>query len=250
MRLAIEGQSIAISKLLELISDCPPISPKQRLQIYSYECSARFESVLAEDFPRVKALLGENRFGLLVRGYLEDYPSRSANLYDFGFHLSKFLSDYPDDQMPFLSDVAAMEWAECEAWLTTEGSFLQADGLARLLNHDPDSLYLVPSASLRLCELSWPVETLWEVSVEQGASLPPSWIPDSHTVTVHWAFDGTRVKRIPIAEKRVLQAMVRGESLSRVAEQGAELGEEGFGKTLQKWVCDRVIIGAEIKRRT
>jgi len=64
---------------LAWLNDCPPISSSRRVAIYSDGIASRFESTLVEDFPRIRALLGEARFGQLVRGYLEDYPSIHAN---------------------------------------------------------------------------------------------------------------------------------------------------------------------------
>src|SRR5258708_7155712 len=52
----------------------------ERLEIYNRQYWFRLIDVLYEEFPGLRAVVGEPGFNALVRAYLEKYPSRSFSL--------------------------------------------------------------------------------------------------------------------------------------------------------------------------
>jgi hypothetical protein len=61
------------------------LSSEERVNIYAQMYFARLLDVLYEDFPRVAAFLGCERFRDLVRAYLRIYPSTHPSLRHKGF---------------------------------------------------------------------------------------------------------------------------------------------------------------------
>src|SRR5947209_6251579 len=53
------------------------LSSFQRIEIYNRQYWFRLIDCMYEDYPGVRAILGQRKFNRLVRAYLKKYPSRS-----------------------------------------------------------------------------------------------------------------------------------------------------------------------------
>src|ERR1700747_3530133 len=67
----------------------------ERLEIYNRQYWFRILSAFAEDFPGLRAVLGERRFDAVAKAYLTDCPSRSFTLRNLGSRLESWLSKHP-----------------------------------------------------------------------------------------------------------------------------------------------------------
>jgi hypothetical protein len=101
----------------------PPGSrPSDRLAVYVDGYPARLHDALGEQFPAVTRLVGAARFHALVHRYLRAAGLRSYNLNDAGAEMSAFLrADALGAELPFLADLADLEWAVVRAFHATDG---------------------------------------------------------------------------------------------------------------------------------
>src|SRR5260370_14613519 len=67
------------------------LSSVERLEIYNRQYWFRLFDSFEEDFPGLKAVLGEKRFERLMRAYITDRPSTSYTLRDLGARLPDWL---------------------------------------------------------------------------------------------------------------------------------------------------------------
>src|ERR1700757_2926569 len=67
----------------------------ERLEIYSRSYWFRILDSLYDDFPGLRAVLGERAFHRLSRAYLAECPSRSFTLRNLGSRLSDWLLNNP-----------------------------------------------------------------------------------------------------------------------------------------------------------
>ena len=79
----------------EFIKPNDRLTSFERLEIYNRQYWFRLIDILTEDFPGLRAVLGEEKFYLLLRAYLTKYPSKSFSLREFGSSLPKFLEEEP-----------------------------------------------------------------------------------------------------------------------------------------------------------
>jgi hypothetical protein len=101
---------------VQLVQGRGPLGAEERINIYAHMYCARILDALSEDFPRVAAALGPERFCAVARAYLAGNPSVHPSLRYIGRSFPTFLSTYKDGQMPpFLPDVARLEWARLDA---------------------------------------------------------------------------------------------------------------------------------------
>ncbi len=145
------------------------LAPEERLDIYANMYFYRLRDCLAEDFPCVSAVLGGARFHNLVTDYLLAHPSSTWTLRRLGERLPAFLAGHAAGKgMPFLGDLARLEWARIEAFDAPDARPLERADLAAMQEAGVASrrLGLVPSA--RILDLDWSIAPLWREAADQA----------------------------------------------------------------------------------
>ena len=128
----------------------------ERLEIYNRQYWFRLIDVLYDDFPGLRAVIGDANFNELIRAYLTKYPSRSFSLRDLGRALPRFLEEEPQWAAPrqqMALDMARFEWAQTLAF---DEKSLPALAVDDLLGCDPAALRLGLQPYLTLLEMSYP----------------------------------------------------------------------------------------------
>src|SRR6266481_4213992 len=90
-----------------------------RLEIYNRVYWFRVLDCLYDDYPGLRAVLGERKFMKLITAYLAKYPSASFTLRNLGSRLEKFIRDEPRWIAPRVElalDMARFEWAQVVAF--------------------------------------------------------------------------------------------------------------------------------------
>ena len=131
----------------------------ERLEIYNRQYWYRVLNALAEDFPALRALVGERKFEALSIAYLTEHPSRSFTLRNLGSGLVEWLAAHPEfagRRHALAIDVARIEWAFVEAFDSAECAPLT---LAQIAALDGASL-LALQPHLRLMALNYPADRL------------------------------------------------------------------------------------------
>lgn len=130
----------------------------ERLEIYNRQYWYRVIDCLYDDYPGLRAVLGERRFLALCRAYLERYPSRSYTLRNLGSRLEEFLRSEPSWGSPRLAealDMARFEWAQIVAFDGPSKPSLTVDDL---LDESPNVLRLGIQPYITLLNLDHAVD--------------------------------------------------------------------------------------------
>jgi len=127
------------------------------LGIYRANAHAHAERTLADTYPVVRALLGDEAFHALARALWHHHPPPRGDLGEWGGALAVLIANEPDlAALPYLGDVARTEWALHQAARAPEVAPDPAS-FARLQDHDPDTL------CARLAAGSWVLVSHWPV---------------------------------------------------------------------------------------
>ena len=98
------------------IVDDPP-GAAARLGVYINHFQVTLTDVLETTFPVVRQLVGDPFFRMVARHYVRDAPPRHPCLFQYGGGFPGFLERLPEVRsLPYLADVARLEWAINEAW--------------------------------------------------------------------------------------------------------------------------------------
>ncbi len=146
----------------------------ERLEIYNRVYWFRILSSLAEDFPGLRAVIGQRMFDKVLVAYLTELPSQSFTLRNLGSRLETWLGNHPEftpKTARIALDMVRLEWADIEVFDSAEFPKIAAADLSNL-GEDP-VLHLQPY--LRLLDLAYPVDDLLlEIRRMEGNAEPES----------------------------------------------------------------------------
>jgi hypothetical protein len=104
-----------------------------RLALYRGNAVAAWEKALANAYPVVRALVGDAFFAALARAYGLACPSRSGDLNRFGDRFAAFVRSFEHTRLlPYLGDVAELDWCTHRAWHAADAAALPRDRLGML----------------------------------------------------------------------------------------------------------------------
>jgi hypothetical protein len=130
----------------------------ERLEIYNRVYWFRVLDCLYDDYPGLRAMLGNDKFMRLITAYLEKYPSSSFTLRNLGSRLEKFIQEEPHWVAPRLSiaiDMTRFEWAQVVAFDGPAKPVITKDDI---LDASPKKLRVGLQPYLSLLELNHPVD--------------------------------------------------------------------------------------------
>jgi hypothetical protein len=238
----------------------------ERLEIYNRQYWYRVLGALAEDFPALRALVGERRFESLSIAYLIEHPSRSFTLRNLGSKLPEWLAAHPEQtgrRHRLALDLARMEWAFVEAFDAAEVAPLTQRQIAAL---QADS-HLSLQPCLQLLALSYPADDLVlelhakekRQTSEAGVAHEddsakrtsvPKLNPQTTWLAVHRVDLSVYYRRIAREEFQTLAALRDGRNLAEAIDAGfagsriAQLQrpvrvQEWFGNWAELgWICN------------
>ncbi len=144
----------------------------ERLEIYNRVYWFRVLDCLYDDYPGLRAVLGERKFMKLITAYLTKYPSASFTLRNLGNRLEPFLRDEPHWIAPRVElalDMVRFEWAQVVAFDDAAEPPITTDDI---LDARPEKLRLGLQPYLSLLQLNYEVdEFLLAVKKSESAVL-------------------------------------------------------------------------------
>ena len=135
------------------------LSSRERLEIYSKSYWYRLLDSLYEDFPGLRAVIGQRAFARLAEVYLADRPSESWTLRNLGSRLEEWLRRNPahaGGRLEQALDMVRLEWAHIEAFDSAAEKVLGPEDLLEL----GPGMRIGLQPYVRLIELSYPVDDL------------------------------------------------------------------------------------------
>jgi hypothetical protein len=240
------------------------LSSFERIEIYNKQYWFRLLDSLYDDFPGLRALLGDARFHKMSIAYLDKHPSESYTLRDLGQHLEKFLARNPKWTTPHYKlarDIVRLEWAHIVAFDGDEKPVLGIDEL--LDRADPATLRLQFQPYLTFLACDYPVddflisvrrrqEPRGEASNAVSEKLPRARTrkaklpkPEKCYIAAQRLDFGVWYKRLTPEAYRICRALQKGETLQSAIERalGRRKVDESFSEKLQSWFAQWASFG-------
>ncbi|WP_322618189.1 DNA-binding domain-containing protein [Pseudomonas sp. BIC9C] len=195
-----------------------------RAQVYRDLVFANLSSLLSGTFPVLVKMIGNERWGSLVRIFLRDYRARTPKFGEIAEEFVEFLATGLEalgdgGWPPFMVELAHYEWVEMALQQSDAQPLVVGD--AALLLDRP----------LQVSPLAWPLAYAWPVQL-LGPDYQPDALPDQPTfLLVRRAEDwSVRFSGLSPLAWRLLQRIVEFPKLTGVAQlQGlaVEAGQVG-----------------------
>jgi hypothetical protein len=138
-----------------------------RLQLYRNNLVISLTEALAAVYPVVQRLVGDDFFRIACRDYIPQFPPRQAPLHEFGKDLPGFIRTYePAASLPYLADVAALEWAWHRAYHAADADKLDVMSLQQVPERQQGELRFTLHPAVQLVKSDYPVHRIWQVNQE------------------------------------------------------------------------------------
>lgn len=138
--------------------------PSKRLAVYRNNVLVSLVDALAHTFPVTQELVGEDFFRAMAQVFVRAHPPRTRVLAHYGQALPGFIAQFPPATgLPYLADVAQLEWQRLQALHAADASAMEPAAIAMLLG-DAASLPQVhwqPHPSLHLLRSPHAAVSLW-----------------------------------------------------------------------------------------
>ncbi|MDE2623336.1 MAG: putative DNA-binding domain-containing protein [Betaproteobacteria bacterium] len=132
------------------------------LDIYRNNWRHNLRAALAGAYPVLEQVVGTEFFHHLASRFMEVHPSTSGNLHDYGAALPAFLHGFAAAQsLPYLPDLAALEWACHRAYFAQDENPLDLQALARVPEDELEQLAFALHPACALLSSAWPVAAIW-----------------------------------------------------------------------------------------
>jgi hypothetical protein len=251
-----------------LVSPDATLSSTERLDIYADMYFYRLRDCLAEDFPALRAHLGEKRFHNLVTDYLLAHPPTHFSLRELGRPLPGFLTSHPlERDFPALADLARLEWARVDVFDEADAVPLSREEVLERGTSQPERFVLALIPAARVLRLDVSVPSLWKRLDAGGGAAEKTLSPsgsrgETRALRVWRKGFATFHRSMQADEERCLEALASGgATLARLGELVAgaqppdvtetELAER-FAALLELWARDEILTvsGDVVERST
>jgi hypothetical protein len=223
-------------------------SAVERLDVYANMYFFRILDVLHADYPKLRAVLGDDAFHNLATEYLAAKPSRHPSLRFVGAALPAFLAAHASGrERPWLAELAALEWARVDVFDREDEPPLTRETVAATPPDAFPELRLATLAALELVPAAWTVEATWRALEGGGDAAEPARAAPGHALVV-WRRGVTVHHRAADAREAAALALVRGGAtfgaLCTALGETAASEEEAAGLAVQllgTWLADELL---------
>lgn len=238
----------------EIVKPNDRLTSVERLEIYNRVYWFRILSSLADDFPGLRAVVGQEKFDQILLAYLTELPSVSFTLRDLGSRLEPWLRSHPEfiaghERMAL--DMVRLEWADIEAYDAPEFPVLTQAELGTL-GEDP-KFHIQPY--VQLLDLAYPFDELL-LKVRDADEEPENDISSNVVVMENTEtkqqkkFDLPKAKKIYLAVHRqdftvyykrmkpeafaLVQALKQGQPLSQAIESSVNWSGKKIERVMEQ----------------
>jgi hypothetical protein len=244
-----EERGLAPGVLEALVLGDERLSAFERVDIYANAYFYRLLECLGEDFPATLAVLWEDNFAALVRGYLLDHRPTEPSIVYAGLYLADFLDGHPfAERWPFVAELARLERAVLDVFHAADAPALGVEALRAIPSEEWPAVKLRVHPAVEIVHSEWRIGDLLD-TVEHGRE----WADPEHqeASVLVWRQNAlVHYRSLEPVERDALVLVSKGASLAAVCEAVAAGAQETnhvglMGHLLARWLADGIIMPAD-----
>jgi hypothetical protein len=191
---------------------------KRRFDVHRNNRAAGLIEVLEASFPAVRRLVGADFFKAAAKAYIRQSPPASPVLLLYGERFGDFLEAFePAGGVPYLGDVARLEWARLAAYHAVDAAPLSVARLAEVPQASLPALRFTLHPSLHLLFSRWPVASLWAATTGADAGVAVD-MKRGEDVAVLRPMLSVELRVLPPGGRAFIAALAAGDTLAAAAE--------------------------------
>jgi hypothetical protein len=217
----------------------------RRLDVYRNNIRAFRMRAIENAFPVVRQITGDEFFAGLAREYAQRFDSADGDLNLYGEGFSGFVAGFEHTQdLPYLADVARMEWLAHRAYFARDCAPLDLARLGQVPPAQQAALRFELNPAAAILQSAYPLARIWEV--HQNAFTGTQKVEFSngpHYALVYRAGFDVAVGALGPGEYAFLQALLSGTTLEIALSQALTMSSEfDIGAALRDAVARAVIV--------
>jgi hypothetical protein len=195
----------------------------KRFSVYRNNVSVSLVNALADIFPTVQRLVGEDYFRAMARIYVQEHPPQSRLIFEYGRDFADFIAGFePARHLTFLPDVARLERLWLDAFHAADATPLDAAVLATIPQEQLAGLRFTVHPAVRIFRASHAAVSI--VSRDRSgrslADVDPTAAEDG--LITRPSFD-VELRHLPKGAATFLETLMSGQTLGDAA--GAAMAE-------------------------
>ncbi|MGE3332243.1 MAG: putative DNA-binding domain-containing protein [Rhodospirillaceae bacterium] len=201
----------------------------RRVAIHRATIEVGLNQTLLNAFPVLARIVGAPTFKSLAAGYINGAPPRHPVLSTYGRGFPAYVAAQPiAASLPYLHDVARLEWARQDAYLAADAPLLDAGALDTTDAETLSTLQLCAHPAVRVISSPFPIHHIWRVN---QADVATDDIPAvdmkvaEHVIVTRPAFEVV-TRAISLADATLVRAVTGGANLGAAVEAAFALGPD------------------------
>jgi hypothetical protein len=195
------------------------IPAASRLDVYRHHVRHSLAAALATNFSTVQALVGEGFFRGLAGAFVEQSMPTQPVLSEYGASLPDFIAGYePARDLPYLADVARLDWALDCAFQAPHVEGLGASDLATIEADRLPSMSLSLTPGAALITSRFPLGRIWRAGQPDADAAPVDLESGGTRLLILRRPDDAAFVEMSTAEAAFVAALVDGRPIEAAAE--------------------------------
>ncbi len=205
-----------------------------RFNVYRNNRIVGLRDALGSTFAVTRQLVGDAFFAGMARAFIEEQPPETPVLSAYGGALPEFISRFsPARELPFLADLARLEWLANEAYGAADAANAEIGLLGDVPAERLGDASIVLHPAVRLLRSDWPVFSIWvahQGGEDANALAAIDWSEEAGAVIrpgLH-----VDIMRLEPEAFAVAAALQSGASLAGAGAAAGDVGERELGLVL------------------
>ncbi len=219
------------------------VQPPANLVVYHHSVLSNLTNALKSTYPLTVQLIGETAFEAAARDYIEQYPSCSGNLDEYGEYFSYFIANYPPAfHLVYLPEVASFEWTCHIIYRAADTAPLNQEQLTQVAEEDYPRLTFLLHPASSLMQFHYPILNIIDLckgKIDQIDALETTLI-NLLLIRRH-----REIVLIPLetADYQFLHALQHGQQISCAAQAAIDVDADfKLDDKLGTWINNNTIV--------
>lgn len=219
---ALQHATVDTTPLLQPVKDG---DQRRRFDVYRNNRMVSLIETLRSTYPALNQLVGDEFFKAAACAFIDVNPPVQPVMAEYGGEFGRFMSSLPNtEKLPFLKDIAELEWWRLQAYHCVDAPVLQPSALADVAPSSIMDLRLQCHPALHCVVSEWPIGSIWALCTEgSGTDLEAHKRVDmlkGESVIITRPEIIVLINRVTASGSVFLNAIQQGETLGDAAEQG------------------------------
>lgn len=212
----------------------------KRFDVYRNNVVVSLSEALGDAFPVIRKLVGEQFFTAMAGVHVRQSPPKSPLIMFYGADFAAFLEDFPPAaQLPYLPDMARLEYARRRAYHAEDDPIADPAVLAEMAAEDLMGVRFDFQVATQVVTSPHAIFSIWRFNSTEDQSPVPD---QGEDVLISRPEDMVEMRILPPGGAAFLQSLMGGDDLGTAAERAGSVAEDfDLGANLSGMFGARVI---------